>query len=163
MDHSEQANATILKTNSPAETEALGERLGASLRPGDLIALAGELGAGKTCLVRGLARGWGAQERPTSPTFTLINEYHQKDGLARMYHVDCYRLEDARDAWSTGLEDVLASGEIVVIEWPERVREILPTDLLWIEIDSTDENSRELRLKAAGSRAGELMAALASG
>src|SRR5512139_771414 len=98
MTHTSQTRDTItLVTHSPEATEALGERLGVRLLPGDVIALSGELGAGKTCFVRGLARGWGAMERPTSPTFTLINLYHRQADAVQMAHVDCYRLENARD------------------------------------------------------------------
>ncbi len=150
----------VITTHSPEDSEALGERLGALLEPGDLIALSGLLGAGKTCLVRGLARGWGAFERPTSPTFTLINEYHRRGSAQRMFHVDCYRLEGAGDAWSTGLEDVLDSGEIVVIEWPERIADILPGARLWIAIDSPGDTDREFRLEASGARAEVLLRAL---
>ena len=161
MTQSAQITATItLTTHSPEETEALGERLGAALHPGDVLALSGELGAGKTCLVRGLARGWGADERPTSPTFTLINHYHRLSDGARMVHVDCYRLADARDAWSTGLEDVLASGDIVVIEWPERIREALPAAYLWAGIDSPGEDERVFHFSASGERAEELIRAI---
>jgi tRNA threonylcarbamoyladenosine biosynthesis protein TsaE len=148
-------------THSPDETEALGERLGARLQPGDVIALSGELGAGKTCFVRGLARGWGALERPTSPTFTLINEYHRQTGSERLYHVDCYRLEDAGDARSTGLEDVLAADEVVVIEWPERIKDLLPGSYLWLAIDSLGETDREFHASAFGARADSLLGALA--
>ena len=162
MTQAAQTQATMtLTTHSPEATEALGERLGAQLRPGDVIALSGELGAGKTCLVRGLARGWGAAERPTSPTFTLINHYHRPADGARMVHVDCYRLVDARDAWSTGLEDVLASGDIVVVEWPERIGEALPSAHLWVGIDSPGEDDRVFHFSASGERAGDLIRALA--
>lgn len=157
MTASEQAQAAVITTHSPEDTEALGQRLGALIEPGDVIALSGALGAGKTCFVRGLARGWGAVERPTSPTFTLINEYHRPDGAGQMYHVDCYRLENAGDAWSTGLEDVLASGDIVVIEWPERIADILPGARLWIGIDSPGETDREFHLSASGARAEALL------
>lgn len=155
-----QAQEVIITTHSPEDTEALGDRLGALLEPGDLVALSGLLGAGKTCFVRGLARGWGAAERPTSPTFTLINEYHRQGSVQRMFHVDCYRLEGAGDAWSTGLEDILASGEVVVIEWPERIEDILPGLRLWISIDSPGETDREFRLSASGARAEALLKAL---
>lgn len=156
MAQSNPRQDTIITTHSPADTETLGQKIGARLRPGDLLALSGELGAGKTCFVRGLARGWGAAERPTSPTFTLINQYHGPDGRL-MYHVDCYRLENANDAWSTGLEDVLASGEIVVLEWPERIAEILPGERVWVSIESPGEDERELRFSAVGPRAEELL------
>lgn len=152
-----------ITTNSPEQTEALGERLGWRLRPGDIICLSGVLGAGKTCLVRGLARGWGAVERPTSPTFTLINEYHRAGSSARMYHVDCYRLADTGDAWSTGLEDVLASGEIVVIEWPERIGALLAGDCLRVTIQDEGVTRRSFALAGAGRRSQELLAAFKAG
>src|SRR5512139_2454379 len=112
----EPAVEVVISTDSPEQTEEFGESVGALLLPGDLICLSGDLGAGKTCLVRGIGRGWGALERPTSPTFTLVNEYHRHADARRLVHVDCYRLEDVRDAWSTGLEDLLESNEMIVIE-----------------------------------------------
>jgi tRNA threonylcarbamoyladenosine biosynthesis protein TsaE len=144
-----------LITHAPAETEQLGERIGARLRAGDLLCLAGELGAGKTCLTRGLARGWGAVERPTSPTFTLVNEYRRADG-ARMYHVDCYRLSGEADAWTTGLDDLFDQG-VVVIEWPERIGGALPAARLWVAIDDLGGDNRRFVFSASGERAGELI------
>lgn len=143
-------------TASVEETEQLGARLGALLQPGDVLCLSGPLGAGKTALARGLARGWGAQERATSPTFTLINEYRRAGGGPRFYHMDAYRLAGAADAATTGVEDMLDSGGVLVIEWPERIAPILPPDCLWITLDPTDENSRTLTLSAPGAAADRL-------
>jgi tRNA threonylcarbamoyladenosine biosynthesis protein TsaE len=155
MEANHSTPAMTLITHAPAETEQLGERIGARLRAGDLLCLAGELGAGKTCLTRGLARGWGAVERPTSPTFTLVNEYRRADG-ARMYHVDCYRLSGEADAWTTGLDDLFDQG-VVVIEWPERIGGALPVERLWVAIGDLGGEDRQLVFSASGERAGELM------
>jgi tRNA threonylcarbamoyladenosine biosynthesis protein TsaE len=152
------APSLALTTHAPAETERLGERIGARLRAGDVLCLAGDLGAGKTCLTRGLARGWGAVERPTSPTFTLVNEYHRADG-ARMYHVDCYRLSGEADAWTIGLDDLFDQG-VVVIEWPERIGGALPTERLWVAIRDLGGEDRRFTFAAVGGRARELVSGL---
>ena len=157
MDTNERQPDAILVTNTPAETERLGELIGAQLEGGDVVCLSGTLGAGKTCLVRGLARGWGAVEHPTSPTFTLINEYRRPEGSQRFYHVDCYRLAGAADAWTTGLEELFDPVGIMVIEWPERILELLPAERLWVEIRDLGDTSREFTLAAAGHRALDLL------
>jgi tRNA threonylcarbamoyladenosine biosynthesis protein TsaE len=142
----------VLTTRSPSDTEQLGKQIGAWLQGGDLLCLSGILGAGKTCLVRGLAQGWGAAERPTSPTFTLINEYQRAQDRQRFYHVDCYRLAGAADAWTTGLEDLFDASNVMVIEWPERILDALPAGRLWIAIRDLGETSREFTLSASGPR-----------
>jgi tRNA threonylcarbamoyladenosine biosynthesis protein TsaE len=152
--------ALVIVTHSPEETERLGETLGRCLQFGDVLCLSGELGAGKTCLVRGLARGWGAVDRPTSPTFTLINEYRRERDSHRFHHVDAYRLQDAEDAWSLGLEDVLDAEGVVVAEWAERIREALPAEALWVLIEDLGEDDRRFRLEPAGERAEALVKGL---
>lgn len=147
-------------TQSVRETEQLGERLGEHLQSGDVLCLSGELGAGKTALTRGLARGWRALERPTSPTFTLINEYRRAGDAERFYHVDCYRLSGPLDAVTTGIEDVFEAPGVVVIEWPERIDEILPTRRLWIDIKPGGEDERTFTLRAEGQRAEALLGEL---
>ncbi len=147
-------------THRPEETERLGESLGKWLQSGDVLCLSGELGAGKTCLVRGLARGWGAVDHPTSPTFTLINEYQRERDSQRFYHVDAYRLQNAEDAWSLGLEDVLDAAGVVVVEWAERIREALPAQVLWITIEDMGEDDRRLRFEPVGGRAEALIKGL---
>lgn len=149
-----------MTSKSPQETEQLGERLGAVLRSGDVLCLSGELGAGKTCLTRGLARGWGADARVTSPTFTLINEYRRPGDALRFHHVDAYRLADADDALTTGLDDVLDAPGVVVIEWPERIAPALPEDCLWVSIADDGPGCRTFTFRAEGPRGAALLEAL---
>jgi tRNA threonylcarbamoyladenosine biosynthesis protein TsaE len=105
-------------SHSPAETEALGEQWGREAQRGLVIALSGDLGAGKTQLVKGLARGLGITARVHSPTFTLVNEYG--GGRLRLFHLDLYRLETRAQILSAGLEDCLQPDGVTVIEWAER-------------------------------------------
>ncbi|MEI6077277.1 MAG: tRNA (adenosine(37)-N6)-threonylcarbamoyltransferase complex ATPase subunit type 1 TsaE [Verrucomicrobiota bacterium] len=106
-------------SHSPAETEALGECLGRKASRGMVFALSGDLGAGKTQFVRGLARGLGVTGRVHSPTFTLVNEYG--GGRLPLFHLDLYRLETAEQLWSAGIEEYLTPGGVSVIEWSERL------------------------------------------
>jgi len=106
-------------SHSPADTEALGERMGRVAERGLVIALRGDLGAGKTQFVRGLARGLGSTSRVHSPTFTLVNEYG--GGRWKLFHLDLYRLETAAQLWAAGIEEFLAPDGVAVIEWAERL------------------------------------------
>ena len=108
-------------SHSPAETEALGEQFGRAAKSGRVIALSGELGAGKTQFVRGLARGLGVTGRVHSPTFTLVNEY--AGGRLRLFHLDLYRLETPQAMASAGIEEFLSPDGIAVIEWAERLED----------------------------------------
>ena len=110
-------------TSSPEETEALGQRLGAALHGGAVIAYHGCLGAGKTAFTRGLARGLGSQMRVTSPTYTIVNEY--PDGRLPLFHFDMYRLGSADELFDIGWEDYLARGGVCAVEWSENVEEAL--------------------------------------
>lgn len=144
-------------SNSEEQTLRLGIRLGELLQPHDIICLAGDLGAGKTTLARGVGRGWGAAGRVTSPTFTLINHYPRaRDGVI-LYHVDCYRLTTAADIITSGLEDVLDAPGVLMIEWPERLGAFLPPDHLWLTLRHVSETRRGLRLIAHGDRARQLL------
>ena len=109
-------------SNSLAETEALGEALAAKLKPGNVIAYTGDLGAGKTAFTRGLARGLGVTERVTSPTFTIVNEYA---GRLPLFHFDMYRLGSSEELFDTGWEDYLARGGVCAVEWSENVEDAL--------------------------------------
>lgn len=129
-------------TNSEEETSAAGERLGATLRAGDVVLLYGELGAGKTAFVRGLARGLGAAEDDvSSPTFTLIQEYA---GRVTLYHVDLYRLEP-REIPDLGLEDLVLGDGVVAIEWADRWPG-RPDDVIEVTIEHTGEEMRSIRV-----------------
>lgn len=147
-------------SEGPALTAALGEALGRLLAGGDVICLQGALGAGKTVLAQGIARGWGVTERVTSPTFTLMNEYERPSGVGRFYHLDCYRLSGAGEAWALGLDDVLDAAGVVVIEWPERIEAALPDWRLWVRLERTGEGQRHLTFLADGPRYAEVLAAL---
>ena len=130
-----------LVTNSEEETEAAGERLASTLTAGDVVLLYGDLGAGKTAFVRGLARGLGASDDDvSSPTFTLIQEYA---GRATLYHVDLYRLEPA-EVDDLGLDDLLSADGIVAIEWAERWRG-RPDDALEVRLEHAGEDKRRIR------------------
>ena len=132
----------VFRTNSPAQTVALGERLGGELDTGDLVALVGPLGAGKTVLVRGLARGLGvADERVVcSPTYVLVHEYA---GRVPVFHVDLYRLADpAGELAGLGLEEMLRSG-VVLVEWADRAGGALPVPHRRVTIRPTGRRSRE--------------------
>lgn len=129
-------------TNSEEETSAIGERLGASLRQGDVVLLYGELGAGKTAFVRGLARGLGASpDDVSSPTFTLIQEYM---GRVTLYHVDLYRLEP-KEIPDLGLEDLVLGDGVVAIEWAERWPG-RPNDVIEVKIEDAGEDARSISI-----------------
>ncbi len=138
-------------SHSPEQTERLGVRLGELAKPGDIFCLAGDLGAGKTTLAKGFARGWGALDQVTSPSFVLINEYRRADSL-RLYHFDAFRLGSAQEAAALGLFDLFNGAGPVLVEWPERVMEVLPEEHLWINIHWVDEMRRNLRFEARGLR-----------
>lgn len=138
-------------SHAPDQTVRLGVRLGERLAPGDVICLSGELGSGKTTFVGGLGRGWGVLEPVTSPTFVLVNEYRRADRLP-LWHLDCYRLRSGADALALGFEDLLAGGGVLVIEWPEHIREILPPERLDIHLRWVDAEKRGFRLEAFGER-----------
>ena len=119
-------------TNSPEETEALGEMLAGRLEPGTVIAFTGDLGAGKTAFVRGLARGLGIGERVTSPTFTIVNEY--EGGRLPLFHFGMYRLGSADELFDIGWEDYLARGGVCAVEWSENVSDALEEGCLRVDI-----------------------------
>lgn len=143
-------------SHSPDQTRRLGVRLGELLKPGDLVLLAGDLGAGKTTFAQGIARGWGSLDPVTSPTFVLINEYRRADE-ARLYHFDGFRLEDGAEAASLGLQEMIEEGGPLLIEWPERVQSMLPEHGLWVHLRWVDDSRRALRLEAHGARSETLL------
>jgi tRNA threonylcarbamoyladenosine biosynthesis protein TsaE len=137
-------------SKSPEQTRRLGMRLGALLQPGDLICLQGELGAGKTTLVQGVARGWGAIDEVSSPTFVLVNAYRRPDG-AQLSHFDAYRIESLGEAEELDLDSLLECGPLF-IEWPERVEPILPFERLWSWLEYESEEHRSVRFTGCGKR-----------
>lgn len=128
-------------SNSPMETEQLGADLAAQLSPGDIIAFTGDLGAGKTAFTRGLARGLGVQERVTSPTFTIVNEY--EGGRLPLFHFDMYRLGSSDELFDIGWEDYLARGGVCAVEWSEIIDDALEGHIIRVDIRrGTDDNQR---------------------
>ena len=145
-------------SHSPEQTLRFGARLGERLLRGDVLCLSGELGAGKTTVVNGVAQGWGVLDSVTSPTFVIVNEYRRADGL-RLRHLDCYRLNSGQEALVLGFADLLDAEGVMLIEWPERILEVLPLERLnlslrWIP---GGETKRGLRLEARGARYEQLL------
>ena len=120
-----------------------------------MICLQGELGAGKTTFVQGLAQFWGSLDSVSSPTFILVNVYRRMDG-ARLFHLDAYRLESVPEAEELDLESMLAQGALIV-EWPARLENLIPEERLWIDFEHVDEEHRQLRFKAQGARYDHLL------
>ncbi len=131
-------------SHSPAETEALGQVFGRSAKSGVVIALSGDLGAGKTQFVKGLARGLGISMRVHSPTFTLVNEYN--GGRLKLFHLDLYRLETREQILSAGIEEFLRPDGVSVIEWAERIPndEFRMANLKSVRIDILSETERKI-------------------
>lgn len=133
-------------TKSAQETVELGKKIGSVLKPNDVIALTGQLGAGKTTLIQGIAQGAGVKDYVTSPTFIIINEYQ---GRIPFYHVDLYRLELIKDVEMLGIEDYFARGGACVIEWAEKLEDLLPKTAEKIELKLISENVREICVSSA--------------
>ena len=129
-------------TNGPEETEALGARLARALGPGAVVAFTGDLGAGKTAFVRGLARGLGIPDRVTSPTFTIVNEY--EGGRLPLFHFDLYRLGCADELFDIGWEDYLARGGVCAVEWSERMEELLEPGTVRVDLRRGEDEDRRV-------------------
>lgn len=130
-------------SHSPEETFAYGATLAAKLRGGEVLALRGELGAGKTHLAKGIAAHLGHDPATvTSPTFTLVHEY--REGRLPLFHLDFYRLESAEEVLALGLDDYLAAEGVVLIEWADKFRELLPEETLWITLRALSHGEREI-------------------
>lgn len=142
-------------SRSPEQTRRIGVRLGGALQPGDVVCLQGDLGAGKTTFVQGIAQGWGSTDSVSSPTFILVNLYRRADG-SQLFHMDAYRLNSAPEAEELDLDAMLAEGALL-IEWPERIDGLVPEEHLWIELEHVDEEDREMKFKARGKRYDELL------
>jgi len=135
-------------TESLEETLRIGERLGRLLNKGNIVCLSGDLGAGKTAFTQGVAKGMGVKDYVTSPTYTIINEY---EGRLPLYHFDVYRLNDVSEMYELGYEEYFFGDGVVVLEWADVVREIIPGERLWITILNTKgNNSREIIMEPTG-------------
>jgi tRNA threonylcarbamoyladenosine biosynthesis protein TsaE len=128
-------------TTTEQETEALAETLAARLKPGDVLAFRGGLGAGKTAFVRGLARGLHVSGQVSSPTFALVHEY---GGAVPLYHFDMYRVEDWQSLYSTGFFDYLDSGGILAVEWSENIENALPEGTITVTIETLGGDNRRI-------------------
>jgi tRNA threonylcarbamoyladenosine biosynthesis protein TsaE len=145
-------------SRSPEQTRRVGMRLGKALEPGDVICLQGDLGAGKTTFVQGVAQGWGTLDAVSSPTFILVNVYRRAGG-ERLFHMDAYRLDSAAEAEELDLDGMLEQGPLL-IEWPERILKLVPGDRLWLEMEALAEEQRQMRFRAQGPRYDSLLAKL---
>jgi tRNA threonylcarbamoyladenosine biosynthesis protein TsaE len=131
-----------LRSQTAAETRDVGAALARVLRPRDAVILTGELGAGKTTLVQGVARGLDVAETVASPTFTLVKEYH---GRLDVGHVDVYRLDRMQDVMDLGLDELAGGEAVLLVEWGDAVEELLPVDHLTIELTVADDGGGERR------------------
>ena len=139
-------NTIVLFSSGPSETFRIGWILGETLKDGDCVALTGELGAGKTCLTQGIAKGLGVPDSyaVTSPTFTLLNEYPGRESA--LYHLDVYRLAGSGDLMELGYEEYLSGGGVMVIEWAEKTMDQIPEGALFITFSHLGENMRRIEL-----------------
>jgi tRNA threonylcarbamoyladenosine biosynthesis protein TsaE len=142
-------------SRSPEQTRRIGMRLGGTLRAGDLICLQGDLGAGKTTFVQGIAQGWGSLDSVSSPTFILVNVYRRDNG-SQLFHMDAYRLDSTPEAEELDLDSMLAEGALI-IEWPERMAGLIPAERLWVNLEHVDDEEREMQFNAHGKRYDELL------
>ena len=133
-------------TNSEYETEQVGEKLGSVIADGSVVAMYGDLGAGKTAFVRGMARGMGIDARVSSPTFTIVNEYI---GERELYHFDMYRLSSSDELFDIGWEDYLSRGGVCVTEWSENVSDAFEGDEICVNIEKLSPDSRKITIKGA--------------
>jgi tRNA threonylcarbamoyladenosine biosynthesis protein TsaE len=140
-------------SRSPEQTCRLGARLGRYLNGGEVIALEGELGAGKTAFAQGVGIGWGAITRLISPTYVLVRRHHRHRDALELYHMDLFRLNSVHEIDLLGFDEMIgAPHTVVLIEWPERHRDLLPKDYLWVNLLILDEYRRSLVFKAHGDR-----------
>lgn len=133
----------IFISNSPAETKEFGRRFAAKVKPGDVLALTGELGSGKTHFVKGLVAGLGSSDGVTSPTFTLLHEYSH--GRLPIYHFDFFRLEDRQSAERLGLDEYFFGDGVCLIEWADRFPDLIPPNAQWLAFEMKSEHERAIK------------------
>lgn len=155
-------NTLEILSRSPDQTLRIGHRLGELLTAGDVICMHGGLGAGKTTLARGIGHGWGSMSTLNSPTYTIINVHNRLTDLQTLYHIDAYRLENPEAVFSVGFDDVFEGHGPVLIEWPHRIQDILPSQYLWVtlELDDEDDERRVMTIESVGERHSTLLEAL---
>ena len=136
-------------THSTAETRKLGEWLACQLKQGDVVLLEGELGAGKSELARGIARGLGVTETVTSPSFTILNVY--ESGKCPLYHFDWYRIESEEELYELGMDEYLGGDGIALVEWPGRCPGAIPKDCQLIRLEAEGENTRRISSESRGT------------
>jgi tRNA threonylcarbamoyladenosine biosynthesis protein TsaE len=136
--------AETFVSRSPEETQAIGERLGARLTAGAVVACTGELGAGKTCFLQGLARGLGVTSDVTSPTFVLINQYR---GRLPVYHLDAYRTGSLTELVELGVEEMLDGDGVTVIEWADKLLPLLPARTIHVRIEGLGDEPRRIAIE----------------
>jgi tRNA threonylcarbamoyladenosine biosynthesis protein TsaE len=137
-----------LISRSVEQTRRMGMRLGSMIQTGDIIGLVGDLGAGKTTLVQGIAAGWGSLDPVSSPTFVLVNVYRHPNG-GRLFHLDAYRIQNVAEAIDLDLDAIFSQGPLVV-EWAERIEQALTSEGLWVHMQYIDETQRDLIFSARG-------------
>lgn len=141
---------TRIITRSPEETIAVGERFGRRLGPGAIVALEGELGAGKTCFIQGVVRGLDVKTRATSPTFVFVNRYQ---GRLPVYHVDAYRTTTLTEIIDLGFQELFESEAVTLIEWAEKARPLLPARVITVSISGVGDEPREIVIGEGPGRA----------
>jgi tRNA threonylcarbamoyladenosine biosynthesis protein TsaE len=137
-------------SRSPTQTRRIGMRLGEMLQPGDVIGLEGNLGAGKTTIVQGIASGWGSYDSVSSPTYVLVNVYRRLD-RNQLFHLDAFRLENSEEAIDLDIDAMLDQGPLLV-EWADRIKEALPENYLWINMRLINDEQRDFIVNARGDR-----------
>jgi len=150
-----------LVTLSAGDTRELGERLGQKLHPGQVVALSGPLGAGKTCLAQGIARGLGVVGPVSSPTFVIVNQYQTAESVT-LYHIDAYRLAEqgAAEAIAIGVDELLGGDGICVVEWAERMAPLLPPERLTVRLAPEDHEARRVSISACGAQYVDILTGL---
>lgn len=142
-------------SHSPEQTRHVGRCLGGALQAGDVLCLQGDLGAGKTTFVQGVAEGWGSVDSVSSPTFIIVNQYRSASER-QLFHMDAYRLDSTPEAEELDLDAMLARGPLL-IEWPERMQRLIPHESLWIQFIDIDDDKRHLKFRSQGKRYDDLL------
>ena len=137
-------------SRSPTQTRRIGMRLGEMLKPGDVVGLEGNLSAGKTTLVQGIASGWGSYDSVSSPTYVLVNVYRRLD-RKQLFHLDAFRLTSPEEAIDLDIDAMLGQGPLLV-EWADRIEEALPEEYLWINMRFINDEQRDFIVHARGAR-----------